>query len=63
MCIRDRRMTMAEAMKEADVFIGVSAPGVLTPEMVKSMKENPIVFAMANPESEKMCIRDRIWTN
>ena len=47
-----KRMTMAEAMKEADVFIGVSAPGVLTPEMVKSMKENPIVFAMANPEPE-----------
>ena len=45
-------MTMAEAMKEADVFIGVSAPGVLTPEMIKSMKENPIVFAMANPEPE-----------
>lgn len=45
-------MTMAEAMKEADVFIGVSAPGVLTSEMVKSMKDNPIVFAMANPEPE-----------
>lgn len=47
-----KRMTMAEAMKEADVFIGVSAPGVLTSEMVKSMKDNPIVFAMANPEPE-----------
>ena len=41
-----KRMTMVEAMKEADVFIGVSAPGVLTPEMVKSMKDHPIVFAM-----------------
>lgn len=49
---QSKRMTMAEAMKEADVFIGVSAPGVLTPEMVKSMKDHPIVFAMANPEPE-----------
>jgi len=47
-----KRMSMAEAMKEADVFIGVSAPGLLTKDMVKSMKENPIVFAMANPEPE-----------
>ena len=39
-------------MKEADVFIGVSAPGILTQDMVKSMKEKPIVFAMANPEPE-----------
>ena len=43
---------MAEAVKEADVFIGVSAPGLLTKEMVQSMKEKPIVFAMANPEPE-----------
>lgn len=49
---KSKRMTMAEAMKEADVFIGVSAPGLLTKEMVKSMKEKPIVFAMANPEPE-----------
>lgn len=47
-----KRMTMKEAMKEADVFIGVSAPGLLTQDMVRSMKENPIVFAMANPEPE-----------
>lgn len=47
-----KRMSMAEAMKEADVFIGVSAPGVLTKDMVRSMKEKPIVFAMANPEPE-----------
>ena len=47
-----KRMSMAEAMKEADVFIGVSAPGILTQDMVKSMKEKPIVFAMANPEPE-----------
>ena len=47
-----KRMTMAEALKEADVFIGVSAPGLLTQEMVKDMKKDPIVFAMANPEPE-----------
>lgn len=48
----NKRMTMAEAVKEADVFIGVSAPGLLTKKMVQSMKEKPIVFAMANPEPE-----------
>lgn len=48
----NKRMTMAEAVKEADIFIGVSAPGLLTKEMVQSMKEKPIVFAMANPEPE-----------
>lgn len=49
---QSKRMSMSEALKEADVFIGVSAPGVLTKEMVSHMKENPIVFAMANPEPE-----------
>lgn len=48
----NKRMTMIEAFKEADVFIGVSAPKLVTKEMVQSMKENPIVFAMANPEPE-----------
>lgn len=47
-----KRMSLAEAMKEADVFIGVSAPGLVTKEMVASMKEKPIVFPMANPEPE-----------
>lgn len=46
------RMTTAEALKKADVFIGVSAPKLLTKEMVQSMKKDPIVFAMANPEPE-----------
>lgn len=46
------RLTMAEAMTRADVFVGVSAPNVITPEMVSSMKRDPIVFAMANPEPE-----------
>jgi malate dehydrogenase (oxaloacetate-decarboxylating) len=44
--------TLAGAMQGADVFIGVSAPGVLTPEMVQSMAKDPIVFAMANPIPE-----------
>ena len=44
--------TLADAIKGADVFIGVSAPKTLTPEMVCSMAENPIIFAMANPEPE-----------
>lgn len=41
-------------IKDADVFIGVSAPGVLTQEMVKSMAPDPIIFAMANPVPEIM---------
>jgi malate dehydrogenase (oxaloacetate-decarboxylating) len=43
---------LAGAMQGADVFIGVSAPGVLTPEMVRAMAKDPIVFAMANPIPE-----------
>jgi malate dehydrogenase (oxaloacetate-decarboxylating) len=48
----DQIGTLAEAMKGADVFLGVSAPGVVTPEMVRSMAKDPIVFAMANPIPE-----------
>lgn len=44
--------TLCGAMQGADVFIGVSGPGVLTPEMVQSMAKDPIVFAMANPIPE-----------
>ena len=44
--------SLAGAVQGADVFIGVSAPGVLTPEMVRSMAKKPIVFAMANPIPE-----------
>ncbi|NJR64401.1 MAG: NAD-dependent malic enzyme [Leptolyngbyaceae cyanobacterium CRU_2_3] len=44
--------TLADAMIGSDVFLGVSAPGVVTPEMVKSMSKDPIVFAMANPVPE-----------
>jgi malate dehydrogenase (oxaloacetate-decarboxylating)(NADP+) len=44
--------TLADAMKGADVFCGVSTKGVVTKEMVKSMADRPIVFAMANPDPE-----------
>lgn len=45
-------MTLAEAMKDADVFIGLSSGNCVTQDMVKSMAKNPIVFAMANPDPE-----------
>ena len=44
--------TLEEAMVGADVFLGVSAKGAVTPEMVKSMAKNPVIFAMANPDPE-----------
>ena len=44
--------TLADAMRDADVFLGLSVANVVTPEMVKSMAERPIVFALANPEPE-----------
>ncbi|MBI0154232.1 NADP-dependent malic enzyme [Gilliamella sp. W8128] len=44
--------TLEDAVKGADVFIGVSAPGVLKPEWVKTMAEKSIIFAMANPTPE-----------
>src|SRR5436190_3362885 len=50
--IGNKDMTLAEAMKDADVFIGLSSGNCVTPEMVKSMAKNPIVFAMANPNPE-----------
>ena len=43
---------LADAMKGADVFVGLSVGNVVTPDMLKSMAKNPIVFAMANPEPE-----------
>ena len=46
--------TLADAVKGADIFIGVSAPGVLTKEMVSTMNKDAIVFAMANPVPEIM---------
>jgi malate dehydrogenase (oxaloacetate-decarboxylating)(NADP+) len=44
--------TLSEAMQNADVFIGLSQPNIVTPDMLKSMADNPIVFAMANPVPE-----------
>lgn len=49
-----RAGTLAEMLVGADVFIGVSAPGCVTPEMVKSMAPNPVLFPMANPTPEIM---------
>jgi malate dehydrogenase (oxaloacetate-decarboxylating)(NADP+) len=58
----DKR-SLADAMGGADIFFGLSAKGALTPEMVKSMAPNPIIFAMANPDpeitpEEAMAVRD-----
>ena len=44
--------TLSEGIKEADVFIGLSAPNLLNEDMIKSMNEKPIVFALANPTPE-----------
>jgi malate dehydrogenase (oxaloacetate-decarboxylating) len=46
--------TLADAMIGADVFVGVSAAGAVTKEIVRSMNQNPIIFAMANPDPEIM---------
>ena len=44
--------TLTEAMKGADVFLGLSVAGIVTQDMIKSMAKNPIIFAMANPDPE-----------
>ena len=49
-----RKGTLADVIKGADVFIGVSSPGCVTPEMVKTMAPKPILFPMANPTPEIM---------
>lgn len=49
---RTELRTLEEAMAGADVFLGVSAKGAVTPEMVRSMADNPVIFAMANPDPE-----------
>jgi malate dehydrogenase (oxaloacetate-decarboxylating) len=46
--------SLEDIVQDADVFIGVSRPGLLTPEMLKSMAKNPIIFALANPVPEIM---------
>ena len=49
-----RKGALADAMRGADIFVGVSAPGIVTPEMVSSMNRDAILFAMANPVPEIM---------
>lgn len=49
-----RKGSLAQVLEGADVFIGVSAPGCVTPEMVRSMAKDPILFPMANPVPEIM---------
>jgi len=50
--IDTRARTLADALKGADVLLGCSAKGLVTPEMVQSMAANPVVFALANPDPE-----------
>ncbi|WP_343246937.1 NADP-dependent malic enzyme [Diplocloster hominis] len=52
--LEDRTGTLSDAMKGADIFVGVSAPGIVTKEMVASMNQDSILFAMANPVPEIM---------
>lgn len=52
--LEGRTGTLADALKGADIFVGVSAPGIVTAEMVASMNEKAILFAMANPTPEIM---------
>jgi len=52
--LEHRTGTLADALKGADIFVGVSAPGIVTPEMVASMNKDSILFAMANPVPEIM---------
>lgn len=50
--VKTSHRTLADALKNADAFMGCSAKGVMTQDMVKSMAKNPIIFAMANPDPE-----------
>ncbi len=52
--LENKEGSLSEAVKGSDIFIGVSAPGVLTPEMIKTMNSDSIIFAMANPIPEVM---------
>ena len=52
--LEERTGTLADALKDADIFVGVSAPGIVSQEMVSSMNKDAIVFAMANPVPEIM---------
>jgi malate dehydrogenase (oxaloacetate-decarboxylating)(NADP+) len=50
--VKTDRRTLADALDGADVFLGLSVKGALTDDMVRSMADNPIIFAMANPDPE-----------
>ncbi len=52
--LEGKQGSLADAMKGADIFVGVSAPGIVTADMVKSMNKDAIIFAMANPVPEIM---------
>lgn len=52
--LKGEKGTLADALKNADIFVGVSAPNLVTPEMVKTMNKDAIIFAMANPVPEIM---------
>lgn len=52
--VQTDKRTLADALKGADVFIGVSGPGLMTKDMVSSMSEKPIIFALSNPVPEIM---------
>ena len=52
--LKDRTGTLADALKGADIFVGVSAPNIVTAEMVAGMNKDAILFAMANPVPEIM---------
>ena len=52
--LEKRTGTLADALKGADIFVGVSAPNLVTPDMVKSMNKDAVIFAMANPTPEIM---------
>ena len=52
--LENAKGTLADALKGADIFVGVSAPNIVTAEMVSSMNKDAILFAMANPVPEIM---------
>lgn len=52
--LEGKQGSLADAMKGADIFVGVSAPGIVTADMVKAMNKDAIIFAMANPVPEIM---------
>ena len=52
--LEGRKGTLSDALKGADIFVGVSAPNIVTKEMVASMNKDSILFAMANPVPEIM---------